>query len=180
MAGPAWFPHHDKKSTSHVRNLATAEWYQDYTRFVHLKGLRGRSVKTYLGWAAQLAAHDPDQPLPDLDSRKVLDFLIHLQKERKLAGSTLNQAVCALRTFYRDHLHKTWKIWAQRTCARNHQKPPGKPARKAPPGGNRIRSVQSTPPPAANRRAIGLRVPAERAESRFAAGNVTESPSDQA
>lgn len=51
--------------------------------------------------------------MPDLDSRQVLDFLLHLQNERKLSGSTLNQAVCALRTFYRDHLGKTWKIWAK-------------------------------------------------------------------
>ena len=113
MASPAWFPHHDKKSTSVSRNLATAEWYQDYTRFVHLKGLSERSVRSYLGWAAQLADHYPDQPLPDLDSRQVLDFLLHLQGERKLAPATPNQAVCALRTFYRDHLRKTWKIWAQ-------------------------------------------------------------------
>ena len=30
-------------------------WYQDFSRFVHLKGLRGRSIKTYLGWVGQLA-----------------------------------------------------------------------------------------------------------------------------
>jgi len=70
-------------------------------------------VKSYLGWASQLALHYPDHRLPDLDSRQVLDFLLHLQSERKLAGSTLNQAVCALRTFYRDHLGKRWKIWAK-------------------------------------------------------------------
>jgi integrase/recombinase XerD len=33
--------------------------------------------------------------------------------DRALSGSSLNQAVCALRTFYRDHLGKTWKIWAK-------------------------------------------------------------------
>ena len=43
----------------------------------------------------------------------MLDFLIHLQDGRKLKANTLNQAVCALRTFYRDHLGKTWKIWAK-------------------------------------------------------------------
>lgn len=75
--------------------------------------MRERSVKSYLGWAGQLAGHYPEIPLPELDSRQVLDFLLHLQSERKLAGSTLNQAVCALRTFYRDHLGKNWKIWAK-------------------------------------------------------------------
>jgi integrase/recombinase XerD len=43
----------------------------------------------------------------------VLDFLIHLQDERKLAPSTLNQAVCALRTLYRDHLKLKWTIWKE-------------------------------------------------------------------
>lgn len=66
-----------------------------------------------MGWASQLAEHYPDQPLPELDSRQVLDFLLHLQNERKLAAATINQAVCALRTFYRDHLGKSWKIWAK-------------------------------------------------------------------
>jgi len=93
--------------------LTSQPWYQDYRRFVQLKGLRERSVKTYLGWVAQLAEHHPDEKLPNLSSRQVLDFLLHLQADRKLAGSTLNQAVCALRTFYRDHLGKRWKIWAK-------------------------------------------------------------------
>jgi len=93
--------------------LASTPWYQDYSRYVQLKGLRERSVKSYLGWAGQLAEHYPDHQLPDLDSRQVLDFLLHLQSGRKLAPATLNQAVCALRTFYRDHLDKNWKIWAK-------------------------------------------------------------------
>lgn len=41
----------------------------------------------------------------------MLDFLIHLQDERKLGPSTVNQAVCALRTLYRDHLAIHWDIW---------------------------------------------------------------------
>jgi integrase len=41
----------------------------------------------------------------------VLDFLVHLQDERKLRPSSLNQAVCALRTLYRDHLGLEWDIW---------------------------------------------------------------------
>jgi integrase len=41
----------------------------------------------------------------------VLDFLVHLQDERKLAPATLNQAVCGLRTLYRDHLGLDWDIW---------------------------------------------------------------------
>ena len=62
---------------------------------------------------SQLAGHYPDQSVPDLKSRAVLDFLIHLKDERHLAPSTLNQAVCALRCLYRDHLGIRWKIWSK-------------------------------------------------------------------
>jgi integrase/recombinase XerD len=53
----------------------------------------------------------------------VLDFLIHLQNERKLAPSTLNQAVCALRTLYRDHLGLEWDIWKKIRIKRDEPLP---------------------------------------------------------
>lgn len=58
-----------------------------------------------------------------LDKSAVLDFLIHLKDERKLSGSTLNQAVCALRTFYRDHLGHDWDIWKKIKIRRNEPLP---------------------------------------------------------
>lgn len=59
----------------------------------------------------QLDRHFPGKATPQLSSNKVLDFLLHLQVERKLAPSTVNQAVSGLRNFYRDHLGKDWDIW---------------------------------------------------------------------
>lgn len=70
-----------------------------------------RSQRSYMGWVEQLARHYPEAHVPDLDKEQVLDFLIHLQQERKLKSSTVNQAVCALRTLYRDHLKRRWRIW---------------------------------------------------------------------
>ena len=93
------------------QDLASAQWYQEYVGFVQLKGLRGRSRETYLGWIRQLANHFPGRHLPSLDKARVFEFLLHLEGERKLNSSTLNQAVCALRTFYRDHLDLDWNIW---------------------------------------------------------------------
>jgi len=61
----------------------------------------------------QLQGHYAELCITDLTSRQVLDYLIFLQKERQLAGSTVNQAVSALRCFYRDHLERKWKIWAK-------------------------------------------------------------------
>ena len=48
---------------------------------------------------------------PSLGPDRVLDFLVHLQDGRKVKPSTLNQALCALRTLYRDHLDLDWDIW---------------------------------------------------------------------
>ena len=42
----------------------------------------------------------------------MLTFLHWLQQTKGYVGSTLNQAVCGLRMFFRDHLgHTDWKCW---------------------------------------------------------------------
>lgn len=46
-----------------------------------------------------------------------------MQNDRKLAGSTLNQAICALRTLYRDHLDRRWKIWSKIKVVRDEPLP---------------------------------------------------------
>lgn len=99
------------KKSKTQQHLASTQWYQDFTRFVQLKGLAERSRQTYYGWIHQLADHYPKDDLSKLAPERVLDFLIHLQDERKLRPSTVNQAVCALRTLYRDHLGINWDIW---------------------------------------------------------------------
>jgi integrase len=112
---------HKKQNTQH--DIASQNWYQNYTRFVQLKGLSERTRESYYGWAHQLNAHFPHQDLPGLPPERVLDFLVHLQDERKLAPATLNQAVCALRTLYRDHLDLNWDIWKKIHIKRNEPLP---------------------------------------------------------
>jgi len=92
-------------------------------RFVQLKGLRKRSQQVYLGWIRQLADFYPKSSVHRIGKTKVLDFLVHLQHDRKLAPSTLNQAVCSLRTFYRDHLGRDWDIWKKITIKRTEPLP---------------------------------------------------------
>lgn len=92
-------------------------------RFVELKGLRERSTKSYLGWLSQLIEYFPEKSAVTLSSSEVLDFFIHLKNDRKLAGSTLNQAVCALRTLYRDHLGLVWDIWDKIKITRDVELP---------------------------------------------------------
>ena len=53
----------------------------------------------------------------------MLDFLIHLQDVKKLRPSTLNQAVCALRTLFRDHLALEWDIWKKIRIRRDEPLP---------------------------------------------------------
>lgn len=54
---------------------------------------------------------------------EVLDFLIALRREHKLADSTVNQALCALRCFYRDHLDRDWKGWGKIKIRRDESLP---------------------------------------------------------
>ena len=70
-----------------------------------------------------MAKHYPKASLPKLQPPQVLDFLVHLQNERKLRPSTLNQAVCALRTLYRDHLGLQWDIWEKIAIPRDEPLP---------------------------------------------------------
>jgi len=46
-----------------------------------------------------------------LGERKVLEFLVHLKADLELKDSTVNQALCALRALFRDHLGREWKCW---------------------------------------------------------------------
>ena len=71
---------------------------------VQLNGTRPRTEACYLNWVRQLQGHE--LCITDLTSRQILDYLIFLQKELQLSGSTVNQAVSALRCFYRDHLER--------------------------------------------------------------------------
>lgn len=70
-------------------------------------------MQNYLGWVRQLIQHYPDRDIPSLQGSDVLEFLKHLKNDRKLAGSTLNQATCSLRCLFRDHLGYRWKEWSQ-------------------------------------------------------------------
>lgn len=87
--------------------------YNDYVMFVESKSLRGRSREEYLRQVRKLAEHYPRRALEKLSERQVFDWLIHRRDEQKLRPSTLNQAVVALRMFYRDFLKLDWQLWKQ-------------------------------------------------------------------
>jgi len=69
-------------------------------REMHLQRLSGRTTESYVYAVEQLAKYYR-QPPDQLTLEQVRDYVHHLIAERKLAASTCNIAICALRFFYR-------------------------------------------------------------------------------
>jgi len=85
-----------------------------FIRFVQLKSLRQRSLDEYVRWVRRIARDGGVACASLLTEEQVLGFLHALQQNHDYKGSTLNQCVCALRMFYRDHLGRgDWKCWSQ-------------------------------------------------------------------
>lgn len=97
----------------------TPKTYQDYVVFVESKSLRARSKTEYLRQVRKLAGHYPGRALGRIKEREVFDYLIHLRDVEKLRPSTLNQAVVALRMFFRDFAGFQWVLWEQFTIRRD-------------------------------------------------------------
>ena len=97
--------------------------YGDYVVFVESKALRGRSKQEYLRQVRKLGMRHPERSLKQISERMVFDHLIHLRDKEKLRPSTLNQAVVALRMFYRDYLERDWQLWEQFEIRRDQPLP---------------------------------------------------------
>ena len=84
-----------------------------FIRFIQLKSIRPRTQDAYISWVRRIAQHTGVACPASCTENEVLDFLLHVQK-KGYEGSTLNQCVCALRKFCRDHLgRKEWQCWGQ-------------------------------------------------------------------
>ncbi len=103
--------------------LASLEWYQEFVRFVELRDIAPRTRETYLAWVRRLHEARPGRDITALTEGEALDFLVALRHERELKDSTINQAACALRGFYRDHLGRDWKAWSKIRIRREEQLP---------------------------------------------------------
>lgn len=89
--------------------------YQQFYAHVHSKAHSPRSRVTYLRWVERLGEHyqPKGRGLRRLSERQVLDYLIYLRDDQKLAASTVNQALVPIRILYRDVLGRDWKLWSQ-------------------------------------------------------------------
>lgn len=70
-----------------------------------LRGCSPRTQEAYVLQVYQLARHFRQSP-DRLTNEQVRQYLLHLARERKLAPSSINQAVCALRFLYERVLHR--------------------------------------------------------------------------
>lgn len=92
----------------------TPDAVSTFVRFIQLKSLRERTREEYVRWLTRLTRHCGVACASLLSQEEVLGFLHHLQQNHDYEGSTLNQAVCALRLFFRDHLGRAdWTCWSQ-------------------------------------------------------------------
>lgn len=76
---------------------------------LQLRNYSPHTQRVYIRWVADFAEHfktAPDQLRP----AQVREYQLFLVQKRKLAWSSFNQAVCALRFFYHDVLHRKWMI----------------------------------------------------------------------
>jgi site-specific recombinase XerD len=64
-----------------------------------------RTITTYIDWLIRLGEHYHRSPA-ELDNEQVQAFLLHLIEERKLAWSTVNQALSACRFLYEKVLYR--------------------------------------------------------------------------
>ena len=85
-----------------------------FVRFIQLKSLRDRTKEEHVRWVTRLARQGGVACPSLLGQEEVLAFLHDLQQNHGYEGSTVHQAVCALRLFFRDHLGRAdWTCWAQ-------------------------------------------------------------------
>ena len=94
-----------RRSCGPMKN--TPDSLSSFIRFIQLNSVRPRTQEEYLRWVRQLAAHTGVACASLATQKEVLTFLHWLQQTKGYAGSTLNQAVCGLRMFFRDHLGHT-------------------------------------------------------------------------
>ncbi|MCP5528522.1 MAG: phage integrase N-terminal SAM-like domain-containing protein [Verrucomicrobiales bacterium] len=77
-----------------------------------LRGCAERTQEAYVQQVRQLAGHFGQAP-DRLSEGQVREYLLHLARERQLAASTINQAVCAIRFFYERVLHREVSVLRQ-------------------------------------------------------------------
>ena len=93
---------------------------------LRIRGYSPMTVKSYVWNARSFLTFSPD-PVSQVGEETVHQYLVHL-KDRDLAGSTINQAQCAIRFLFTEVLHRPWELERFR-CHRLGKKLPVAPTR---------------------------------------------------
>lgn len=75
---------------------------------MQLRRLSPRTQKSYVQAVEKLCKFCGKAP-PDIDGEEMRRYFLHLTNERKLARSTVMQALCALKFFYEQVLKQEWQ-----------------------------------------------------------------------
>lgn len=89
---------------------------------LRIRGLCPATVKSYVCCVRGFLMYSP-YPVSQIDSEVVHQYLVHLKDDRELAGSTINQALCAIRFLFTEVLHRPWELEHFR-CHRNRRRLP--------------------------------------------------------
>jgi integrase/recombinase XerD len=82
---------------------------QRFVDDLRLRNLSPRTIECYVAHVAAFARHfgrSPDQ----LDQEHIRQYQLHLRDEKQASWSLFNQAVCALRCFYKVTLPRPWLV----------------------------------------------------------------------
>lgn len=84
-----------------------------FTAFVQLKDFRGPTKKEYIRYVRRLGDHHRCDPAA-LTEDQVRAYFLFLRQERRLGGSAMKLARCALRAFFRDCLQLAgWTVFEE-------------------------------------------------------------------
>ena len=76
---------------------------------LRIRGYRSATVKSYVGNARSFLMFCRC-PVSQISKEMAHRYLVHLKDERRLAGSTINQALCAIRFLFKEILHRPWEL----------------------------------------------------------------------
>jgi integrase/recombinase XerD len=74
-----------------------------------LRGCSPRTREAYIAWVRRFAAHYR-RPPEQMGAEEVRAYLVELLENHKLSRSSLNQALCALKFFYTQVLHRPCEV----------------------------------------------------------------------
>ena len=89
---------------------------------LRIRGYRPRTVESYVGAAGRFLSYTPF-PVNQLNQRHVHRYLVHLKDDKQAAGSTINQALFAIRFLYVNVLELPWDLERFR-CHKKHRRLP--------------------------------------------------------